>query len=545
MNEQIIRIESQAISVCLTSEQVFIHNDAIELKGLSYRLLLALLKHSGNVVSNSELAQEVWNKNYVSDETIAQRVSIVRKAINDTTKTMIESVRGEGYRWKPPVAFVESLADEETTVLAQVKPKRQAIKKRYVIVLALLITVALIVLSTGKLSKSESLQEKADIAESKEKHTGDNTNDSPLFQKAVRLSEQKSAESNQLAIELLHGLLIDEPDNDKAKFLLSVCYIEQVIKYNGNQELLIVAEQHIKKLNDKNFPHWMILKLKGYLADAKGELQRSIWFYEQALTAEGGAERVAPSLAYLYVRQGKLYEALNLNIRYLNVNQPYAYLQIAEILMLAELAPEYEQWLSYAYRLAPNDSFTVVLYAKNLMLNGQYDKASQALLTLENFNSNNQDSALMQANIEFAEGKWQQAQKTLEDACRLEERNIYCESLKFWVEKAKLNITDVNKTYVNKTNSVAPEFELNEESWPSSHIAQSIIYIALEDFSMATLEIEKAVNKGFLDYRYLQNMPMFSALKTDQKFLELMMKIRHSVKTERLKVSSIELPKVN
>ena len=251
--------------------------------------------------------------------------------------------------------------------------------------------------------------------------------------------------------------------------------------------------------------------------------------------AEGGAERVAPSLAYLYVRQGKLYEALNLNIRYLNVNQPYAYLQVAEILMLAEFAPEYEQWLNYAYRLAPNDNFTVVLYAKNLLLDRQYGRASEVLSTLDNFNSNNQDSALMQANIEIAEGKWKQVQKTLEDACWLEEHNIYCESLKFWVEKVKLN----------ETTSVAPQFELNEESWPSSHIANSIIYIALEDYSKAVLEIDKAVHKGYLDYRYLHNMPMFTVLKDEQKFQELMKKIQHSVKTERLKISSIELPKVN
>lgn len=77
----------------------------VELPGLSYDLLLALIDAAPNFVSNEELMTRVWKGLVVSPETVTQRVKLLRDALGDDPKQprYIEGLRGRGYRLIPPV----------------------------------------------------------------------------------------------------------------------------------------------------------------------------------------------------------------------------------------------------------------------------------------------------------------------------------------------------------------------------------------------------------------------------------------------------------
>ena len=79
--------------------------DEIRLPKLSYEVLLALVRHAPGIVSNDQLLDEVWGKVVVSDETVKQRISLLRQALDDDADQprYIESVRGVGYRLVAPV----------------------------------------------------------------------------------------------------------------------------------------------------------------------------------------------------------------------------------------------------------------------------------------------------------------------------------------------------------------------------------------------------------------------------------------------------------
>ena len=74
--------------------------ETIELPELSFRLLAALASHAPERVSKNELIREVWGDVVVGDETLAQRVSLLRQALGDDSQDprYISSVRGHGYR---------------------------------------------------------------------------------------------------------------------------------------------------------------------------------------------------------------------------------------------------------------------------------------------------------------------------------------------------------------------------------------------------------------------------------------------------------------
>ena len=77
----------------------------LELPDLSFRLLATLIRHAPERVTKDVLVREVWDGIVVSDETLAQRVRLLRQALGEDTQNprYIASVRGQGYRLICPV----------------------------------------------------------------------------------------------------------------------------------------------------------------------------------------------------------------------------------------------------------------------------------------------------------------------------------------------------------------------------------------------------------------------------------------------------------
>jgi TolB-like protein/DNA-binding winged helix-turn-helix (wHTH) protein/TPR repeat protein len=96
----------------LDTGTVSIHRAAnsIDLPKLSFDLLLCLTRHAPNVVDTDTLMDEVWGKVVIGEETVKQRVKLLRKALEDSSSEpkYIASVRGRGYRL---IAAVERLPD--------------------------------------------------------------------------------------------------------------------------------------------------------------------------------------------------------------------------------------------------------------------------------------------------------------------------------------------------------------------------------------------------------------------------------------------------
>ena len=73
---------------------------SIELPDLSFRLFSALIRHAPHNVTKDDLINEVWGHVVVSDETLAQRVRLLRQSLGEDSQNphYISSVRGRGYR---------------------------------------------------------------------------------------------------------------------------------------------------------------------------------------------------------------------------------------------------------------------------------------------------------------------------------------------------------------------------------------------------------------------------------------------------------------
>src|SRR5271157_6133850 len=76
---------------------------------LTFELLVALARGAPHVVRRQELLETVWPNEFVSDETLSQRVRLLRESLGDTGEKprYVGSLRGWGYKLIAPVERVE------------------------------------------------------------------------------------------------------------------------------------------------------------------------------------------------------------------------------------------------------------------------------------------------------------------------------------------------------------------------------------------------------------------------------------------------------
>jgi len=76
---------------------------ALEISGLTYDLLLAIVQAAPNIIGADELVEKVWSGRATSPETITQRAMMLRQGLGDSADSprYIEVVRGQGFRLIP------------------------------------------------------------------------------------------------------------------------------------------------------------------------------------------------------------------------------------------------------------------------------------------------------------------------------------------------------------------------------------------------------------------------------------------------------------
>ena len=82
----------------------------VDLDRSSYDILLALLRHAGEVVTKDELLEAGWPGRVVSENSLAKAVSRLRQALGEDAGSL-RAVHGYGYRLAAAVSFAPVAAE--------------------------------------------------------------------------------------------------------------------------------------------------------------------------------------------------------------------------------------------------------------------------------------------------------------------------------------------------------------------------------------------------------------------------------------------------
>lgn len=94
------------VNIDMEKKRVTLNNNPVELTSFEFNTLEYLARHQGKVISKAELTEYLYAQDFERDSnTIEVFIGRLRKKVDlDKDQPMIKTVRGQGYRFEPPVS---------------------------------------------------------------------------------------------------------------------------------------------------------------------------------------------------------------------------------------------------------------------------------------------------------------------------------------------------------------------------------------------------------------------------------------------------------
>ena len=319
----------------------------ISLPILSFNLLLVLLENAPSTQSQEKLIELVWKDNIVGDETLKQRIKLVRKSLDDDAQSprYIGVVRGRGYHLIPSVKV------EFSQPLPKPKPKAELrseleyafhdrvpnlstaeglrIWKRMSMGLS---TLILILISVLYILNSRLDQQEQGLKTLVSTQPSELSQAYHYFLKGRDYYLRYRVEDNQIAIQLYQHALSLDPNLALAHAGLADAYSQGVYQFGANDDwktqALHSAEDAVRLAPENEVTH-KALGLAQYL---NGQLKEAIASNLQAVKIKPKYLQANTNLAFIYREMGQLQKALEWNFRTISIDPFYApgYLHLAQ-----------------------------------------------------------------------------------------------------------------------------------------------------------------------------------------------------------------------
>ena len=486
----------------------------IALPALSFDTLRALVEASPAVLTNDELIERAWRGSIVSDETVTQRIRLLRKALQDDRRQprYIETIRNVGYRLIPPVT-------DAPPVAATVRVSSRSLVGGVVAVM--LLGAAIWALQRDAVPPSTD-GIKAEFPQ------GPVTADE-LSDQAKSLVRQRNPDSLRHAIGLYEQALLLEPESPEIRASLSMALALSVAWYGDTAEVAARAERlALEAITDGTF--FAAEFALAFSLDSQGNVEPAQAAYERAVALNPEHWGARASLAYLLQVRGKLVEALSHNmIAYEQAPSGTLDVQIASCLRLLGFQPVASEWLGRMDRLDPDSAHAAPVRALDLLTRNEFEQARIVI-----------DMALERGVEQVELYEYKAVLALLDDDTG---------SARAAIDSAPESISHrgpfgVWRSIIDakETGATLDAIELSEklltsvaegDTWPGT-----LVYIALleatagrhDESIEAMLQLEAA---GYRDYLWLQLLPPLRALHNDQQFQAIVDGMRADVERQR------------
>ncbi|KRA53399.1 hypothetical protein ASD77_01540 [Pseudoxanthomonas sp. Root65] len=486
--------------------------------GLSFQLLRHLVEQGDRVVGFDELIHRVWAPAVVSEETVTQRVKLLRQALGDDGRSprYLRSVRGQGYQLcsRPhPLPVTEPATSPA--------PRSQRPHMR-VAVASVVLLVACAGLWTWKQHAGRSHLPVAAPAPEQPS----------LLQRAAYYASIGQRDNNERAIGLFDQALQAQPGNVEALLGLSRAYSARVCLFNFPPEWAAraqaLAEQAILAQPARATAHAAL----GYSHDCRGRIDDALAGYERALALDPAADSTRASAAYLYDRKGLLAQALlaNTSLRGDPARVRYLQLQIAGILDLLGYPQAAEARYRQSFALYPDNVFSNIAWPRFLFRHGRTTEAQAALDEAMRRGTEHADLFLLAAELAQLRGDPAAALAAYRQAEALRPQASLPATL------AHLQAGPVDPVWAKaRANRLARELE-GGAGYPSDWLEVVVLREAAGDRAAALASLQRAVDAGYRDAAYLRVSPLFRMLAAEPEFARSVDALNRRVALEHRKV---------
>lgn len=487
----------------------------LDVGGLSFRLLEFLLGQDDRVVTFDQLMAAVWAPSVVGEETVTQRVKLLRQALGDDGRNprYLRSVRGRGYQL---CVAAHPLAGEGVARSPRLRRWRWLIVGVGVIVGGLILAVLTITMRPNAWTQPAPPSSQND-----------------LLQRARYYAGIGQAENNERAIALYEELLGSDAGNVAAQVGLSHALSARLCLYNAAPDSSTRGESIARALIARDADNGAAHAALAYALDCQGLIDTAIVEYERAYALDpvGRGDSLA-SAANLYAVKGRLYDALKANIAIKRSGTAARFLdiQIARTLELLGFTAAAEQRYARSFRLYPDNVFSNANYPRCLFLQGRLAEATEALDQAIT-RPQHPDLHVLTGELALLRGSPVEARAAFARALALRPHASFAATLVRLYDGETIDRTWA----LSKLVELRAQFDSGQH-WPDTQIEIALIEMALGERDRAFAALDAAVASGFRDRAYLQVSPLFRALADDPRFAVLLDSIGTQVAAQRRQV---------
>lgn len=482
----------------------------IKLPDLSFDVFVRLIQSAPEPVGVEEFSDSVWRGRIVSDETLAQRITLLRRALSDNPKdpNYIRTVRGLGYAVVGSVAPAGFIAEQ----------KRYAFWNRR-ISFAPASGLVIFTLVVSLVFLAEYIPDKPDGVFAIESPKSATT---LLLERAQQQLRLHQALETDRAITMFREALTREPQRFDGRLNLSFALSTKATKFGGGIEEKKEAEALARALIDEqpeNSNAWSAL---AYALSAQGIIDKSLPAYEKAYQLNPNNTPAISSAAHLQLLMGNFYKALTLEnqAKKIGGSSRYAEIQIAQTLELIGHSAA-AQWRAKALSINPGQIVILSEIARSHLRQGNAQAALETLALAEGEDQSAPQIIRLRSRATIMLGDFAKAQRLLE---------TISDSVEFDI--AVLNAA---------AGSVAPARELllskltrlDEDTSSDTRIQLAELAAASGQLEEATELLNQAISLGWRDTNWLRHSPYLESLMASKAGQEIEDRITRAIDVQR------------
>lgn len=484
---------------------------ALDVAGLSFQLLRHLVEQGDRVVGFDELIERVWAPAVVNEETVTQRVKLLRQALGDDGRNprYIRSVRGRGYQ----LCCTPQAVEADSARVAKATPRRYS---RALIAGAAAALAGIAAIGFWSLRPPPSPPSNAQ---------------DELLQRARYYAGIGQSDNNERAIALFEEALRIDAGDAAANIGLSRALSARMCLYNGGpdsaERAQALAEAVIARSPNDGAAHNAL----AYAYDCRGRIDAAIGEYERALALDPAARVDSrASVANLYVAKGRLADALenNLAAERAGANLRFLDLQIARNLDLLGFAAAAERRYAKIFRLYPDNVFGNVAWPRFLFVQGRYAEAESALAEALQRPQHPQ-LFLLAGELALLRGERTRAAQMFGKAVELRPHQSFPATLSRLYGTPPPQRSGLVERAAEIVAAAGADL-------PDEWIEVALLRSGAGDRDGALAALRRAVNGGFRDQAWLQTSPLLHALAGEPGFAEVVDAISRAVAADRAKV---------
>lgn len=498
-------VQIDVLDLTIEPNEYLVHRkgEVIHLPKLSYELFVYLIENAQKTCSIEQLSAAVWKNSIVSNDTVIQRITLLRKALEDDPKTpkYIESVRGRGYR-----LIVKPIYTSPTN------------HKKALLISSMAIVVFFIGILAYWFFVTAYQQESSSAERGSMQSVNESSSVNSLLERGNFYLDVGQNKNIDRAMELFNTVLTSEPNNIHALVGLSYALSKSVCRYNQPISRAQKANKLAVKAIAIDSQSSLAQAALAYSWDCLGNLELALEHYLLSIELDPQNYKSMGSAAHLLETKGQLIAAFSLiqRAKQLEPDNHMLDLQTARIFELLKFTSQAQASYQTLFMLYPDNVFINEAYPRFLFFQSRYSEAKDVIEKVLKRDVERRDIFLLYAELLWLlEGK-EKALPWIIKAKEINPRQSYAQTIHL-VAEDKLTIIEANDRLRNIEKSI-----VQGDSWPFNYIEASLISLwGLDNKQKAISFLQKAIHLGYLNSEYLTISPLFSPLKKQPEFYQL------------------------